>query len=177
MKYSGIIKINNPSQSHWEMDQLLQVVESIKPKVVLEIGSHRGGSIRVWRDVFQPEVLIGINETNEIDGEIDGFSMVFGLSQHKPVFDEVVEKLGGRKIDFLFIDGGHYFDQVKTDWEMYSPLVREGGVVGFHDVMIRGNDTCEVFLFWRDLIGGNKTMTIWDGKGSGTGVLFYEPSV
>lgn len=169
MKYGDLIKQHNPSQSHWEMNQLLLTVEQIQPKVVLEIGSHRGGSLRVWRDVFQPEILIGINETNEIDGDREGFQMVFGKSQEPTTLEVCEIFLQGEKVDFLFIDGSHYFADVKKDFEMYSLLVKEGGIIAFHDVMLRGNDTCEVFMFWRDLIGNRKTMTIWDGTPSGTG--------
>jgi predicted O-methyltransferase YrrM len=36
-------------------------------------------------------------------------------------------------IDFLFIDGDHNYDGVKKDWELYSPLLRSGSIVVFHD--------------------------------------------
>jgi len=39
-------------------------------------------------------------------------------------------------IDLLFIDGDHSYEGVKMDWEMYSPLVRSGGLVAFHDTRI-----------------------------------------
>ena len=35
--------------------------------------------------------------------------------------------------DLLFIDGGDTYEQVKLDWENYSPLVRQGGVVAICD--------------------------------------------
>jgi len=37
--------------------------------------------------------------------------------------------LAGRQVDFLFIDGDHSYEGVKKDFEMYSSLVRKGGVV------------------------------------------------
>jgi len=37
--------------------------------------------------------------------------------------------LGSRKLDFLFIDGDHSYEGVRRDFEMYSPLVREGGII------------------------------------------------
>jgi len=43
--------------------------------------------------------------------------------------------LGGRPIDFLFIDGDHGYDGVRADYELYAPLVRPGGIVAFHDII------------------------------------------
>lgn len=38
-------------------------------------------------------------------------------------------------IDFLHIDADHHYDGVKRDWELYSPLVAEGGVITLHDTV------------------------------------------
>lgn len=38
-----------------------------------------------------------------------------------------------QKIDFLFIDGNHKYRGVKTDWDLYSPLLHRGSLVAFHD--------------------------------------------
>jgi predicted O-methyltransferase YrrM len=37
------------------------------------------------------------------------------------------------KIDLLFIDGDHSYEGVKTDWDLYSPLLKSGSCVVFHD--------------------------------------------
>lgn len=37
------------------------------------------------------------------------------------------------KFDVCFIDGDHSFDGVRKDWEIYAPLVKDGGLVVFHD--------------------------------------------
>jgi MMP 1-O-methyltransferase len=38
-------------------------------------------------------------------------------------------------IDLLFIDGNHEFDAVLQDYEQWSPLIRPGGLIAFHDVV------------------------------------------
>jgi predicted O-methyltransferase YrrM len=43
--------------------------------------------------------------------------------------------LEGRKLDFLFIDGDHTYNGVKTDFEMCSKLVKKGGIIAFHDTV------------------------------------------
>lgn len=37
-------------------------------------------------------------------------------------------------VDLLFIDGDHSMDGVSRDYEIYSHLVRSGGIIAFHDV-------------------------------------------
>lgn len=37
------------------------------------------------------------------------------------------------KIDFLHIDAGHSYEDVKQDFELYSNLLAEGGIISIHD--------------------------------------------
>jgi predicted O-methyltransferase YrrM len=60
---------------------------------------------------------------------------------------ETKRLLSGRQIDLLFIDGDHTYEGVKKDWEMYSPLVRSGGLIVFHDVAGNYGET-QVKAFW-----------------------------
>jgi predicted O-methyltransferase YrrM len=50
--------------------------------------------------------------------------------------EAVMKKLNGRAVDLLFIDGDHRYSRVKKDFEMYAPLVRTGGVVLLHDILL-----------------------------------------
>ena len=43
--------------------------------------------------------------------------------------------LAGRPLDVLFIDGDHSYDGVASDFAAYGPLVRQGGLIGFHDIV------------------------------------------
>ena len=47
--------------------------------------------------------------------------------------------LGNDSVDLLFIDGGHTFDVVRKDIELYVPLVKPGGIVSFHDFNSSGD--------------------------------------
>ena len=40
---------------------------------------------------------------------------------------------GEPPVDLVFIDGDHVYDAIRADWEGWSPLVAEGGVVALHD--------------------------------------------
>ncbi len=47
---------------------------------------------------------------------------------------EAVYRMFPDGIDALFIDGDHAYKAVLQDWLLYSPLVRPGGIIAFHDV-------------------------------------------
>jgi predicted O-methyltransferase YrrM len=48
---------------------------------------------------------------------------------------ELRKILNGRGIDILFIDGDHSVQGARSDFELYSPLVKPGGFICFDDVM------------------------------------------
>jgi predicted O-methyltransferase YrrM len=52
----------------------------------------------------------------------------------------------------LFIDGDHSYEGVRRDWELYSPLVRPGGLIALHDI-VEGPEWAvgEVPRFWREV--------------------------
>jgi predicted O-methyltransferase YrrM len=45
------------------------------------------------------------------------------------------QKLGEKRgtIDFIFIDGDHSYDACKADIAAWTPFVKRGGVIAFHD--------------------------------------------
>ena len=74
-------------------------------------------------------------------------------SHEAATLDEVKKRFDGAPVDMLFIDGDHTYEGVKQDWEMYSSLVRPGGIIVFHDVAGNYEDT-QVKRLW-DAIKGD----------------------
>jgi hypothetical protein len=61
--------------------------------------------------------------------------------------------LDGKKADVLFIDGDHTYAGVKKDFAMYSPFVKDDGIIIFHDILENANDPdCQVDKFWQELV-------------------------
>jgi predicted O-methyltransferase YrrM len=177
LKYEPIIEKCNPSQTHSELNELLTLLEKIKIKNVLEIGVHVGGSIRVWKEVFKPDLIMGIDWKIEPEARTTGVTLIGGKSQSQETYNEVIKTLNGDKLDFLFIDGSHYYNDVKSDFELYEPLVREGGAIAFHDVILTGNDTCEVYRYWNDIKDKYNSVTIshkaeFGPAATGTGLIW-----
>lgn len=161
------------SQDWWEMWQMLKHVDEISPMVIVEIGVDGGGSLETWKKAFDPEIMVGIDILQRKEHE--PYTMVYADSRTEEAINMLKEKLGGRKIDFLFIDGDHNYETVKKEFQMYSSLVRDGGIIGFHDTNGRGIAGVTVDKFMRELdeMHTYRTADYFAGKNTpGTRVLF-----
>lgn len=139
-----------------EFGMLWEFVAARSPKAILEIGALFGGTLWYWLQM-QPDLLVsadmlapeshsvyeGVVEARKTWSSWDWFGVEFhdivGDTHQQETLDRVMEVLGQRKFDFAFIDGDHSYEGVKRDFEMYSPLVNEGGIVAFHDTIQNGS--------------------------------------
>jgi predicted O-methyltransferase YrrM len=148
-----------------EIKFLLNKVALIKPKIVVEIGTKMGGTLFLFTKIATADArVISIDFP---DGHGGGYSdsrynfyKLFAVPPQKVELiqadshDEntrarLIKFLDGHKIDFLFIDGDHSYEGVKMDFEMYSPFVRTGGIVAFHDIKpTKENSWSGVIPFW-----------------------------
>jgi predicted O-methyltransferase YrrM len=58
-------------------------------------------------------------------------------------------------VDFVFIDGDHTYEGLRTDWEAWSPLVASTGIVALHDsrsTPARNIDEAGSVIFTREVI-------------------------
>lgn len=133
------------------------LIEKLKPRVFVELGTHYGGSyfafcqainesktptkayaIDTWfgdehagfynQDVF--EYVNKINLTN-----FSHFSNLLKMS-----FDEANNLFENNSIDLLHIDGFHTYDAVKNDFENWLPKMSDTGVMIFHDTAVKSDD-------------------------------------
>lgn len=145
-----------------EILALAKVVADLKPKVILEIGSAFGGTLLIWARLAE-ELLISCDIVDRTirrsfyrkfppPGSRCSVEMLVGDS-HDPAFRDRVEKqLGGRKVDFLFIDGDHTESGVTADYHDYRHLVRPGGIIAFHDIVEKQSiATNQVYRLWKRL--------------------------
>lgn len=69
----------------------------------------------------------------------------------------------GRPIDFLTIDGDHRYEGIKSDFLVYSSLVKEGGLIAFHDILLHPRvSVCEVETLWRQISPHYQHVTFTD---------------
>ena len=51
----------------------------------------------------------------------------------------VREILNDHLLDYLFIDADHRYQAVLSDFLLYAPFVRRGGIIAFHDIVERAS--------------------------------------
>ena len=125
---------SNIVQHAAEFWSLFSAIQTIGPKKILEIGSASGGTLRFWQIICgQDGQSYGVDGGGKIRVDMSGYPepiLIKGVSQVTETIDQVAEYA---PFDFCFIDADHTYEGCKKDWENYSPMVKPGGHVGFHD--------------------------------------------
>lgn len=165
-RFLGFIK---PSQVRWEIESFAELVQDLKPKAVLEIGTNKGGTLFLFARLADPDaVVISVDLPGGLYGggypdwktpvyksfpqPKQSIHLIRADSHAKETLERVKAILGGRKVDLLFIDADHSYEGVKRDFELYSPLVAPGGVIAFHDIVpLPASYGCGVDIFWNEI--------------------------
>jgi len=143
------------------------LIGALHPQTFVELGTHRGFSyfafcqavqrlqlktrcyaVDTWKGdehagFYGEEVFREV--CNENDRRYSAFSNLIRSS-----FDDASRHFGDGSIDLLHIDGRHFFDDVKHDFETWRPKLSDRAVVLFHDTNVRERDF-GVFRLWNEL--------------------------
>jgi len=178
-----VISTGQCLQRKWELLAMMAAVKKYRPHVVVEIGTYRGGTLRCWGSVcpsttqfFSIDLPGGDFGGGYNSSDVDTFRGYLRPGQslrclradsHDPTtYNALVDALGGRRIDFLFIDGDHTYEGVRRDYELYGTLVRPGGIIALHDIMPHQvHSSCQVHRFWADLKAASNTSEFVDRDG------------
>jgi len=191
--FNGLIaELIKPSQVRDEILELLRILDKKKPKIVLEIGTANGGTLFLFsRIASEDATIISVDLPG---GQFGGgypkwkiplykafrlpkqkLHLIRGDSHSKETLEKTKNVLNSRKADFLFIDGDHTYEGVRRDFEMYSSLVEEEGIIAFHDIVIGPKENVGgVPKFWReekDNYACKEIVKDWKQGGYGIGVL------
>ena len=159
-----------------EINSLAAEVAKLQPKVIVEIGTYEGGTSLIWAQLASDQVITcDINPPGPRGELIKAFpppnsackvSILTGDSHSTEFADRVEKELGGAEVDFLFIDGDHREAGVESDYRTYRHLVREGGLIGFHDIADKQDQSGnEVQHFWKRLKQEAVTEEIIEDRG------------
>jgi hypothetical protein len=92
-----------------------------------------------WGDIG---VTYVVDAMNGIGGKVDWFKeeSFFRRTFHPRILSTTTEEafhnhfvLNDIKIDYLHIDAGHSYENVKEDFELYSQLLSRNGIISIHD--------------------------------------------
>src|SRR5437867_12580372 len=165
-----------PIQIRSELLDALREIRKLRPKYIVEVGTAGGGTLLLWSRIADPEATIVTIDLP--GGEFGGGSsylrvplfrklplpgqtlhLIRGDSHDRKTLELTKTYLQGHSADFLFIDADHTERGVRADYDMYSPLVREGGLIGFHDIAITRPEY-GVRTLWHELKAHHRTRDI-----------------
>ncbi len=172
-----------PSAWHEHAPFAFRLIEALKPKIVVELGTHNGFShfafcqaIRMaglgaaafavdrWTGdehagFYGEDVFQSVSDySNEHYADISNL-MRMSFSDALAYFDE-------SSIDLLHVDGQHFYADVKADFESWLPKLSANAVVLFHDINVREREF-GVFRFWSEISRQYPHFSFLHGHGLG----------
>ncbi len=145
-----------------EITALASAVEALHPKIILEIGTARGGTLLIWSSLASEKVITCDLQDMSAQGPLYRafpptgstcqVTLLSGDSHSAGFKQRVAKELGGKKADFIFIDGDHTVEGVTADYNDYREFVRPGGIIAFHDIVeSQPIVTNQVYHLWKKL--------------------------
>ena len=162
----GLIR---PYQVRSEFLQIATLVQQRKPRVVVEVGTANGATLFAWCALADPQATI---ISIDLPGGVHGGGYAYWRTAIYKQFAQSGQRLlllradshetetllrlkkllPPQGVDFLFIDGDHTYAGVKSDYEMYSPLLHPGGLIAFHDICLHpAKENCHVDKLWMEI--------------------------
>lgn len=127
-----------------KMEILFKLSREVAPNgVIVEIGSLFGATAVLMGLVTDDTIKIHCVELN-VKQELRTHIKMFGLSEKIVILEGDSHDIGKSwtlPIDLLFIDGNHSYDGVISDSRIWTPSVKKGGVVVWHDYYNKLLDT------------------------------------
>lgn len=176
-----------------ELAALGEILLNLHLNTAAEIGTFRGGTLLFLTRLARPSAkIVSIDLPGGRFGGGYGSVRAWlyrrfaragqriytlrGDSHSSNVAERLRAALGGKTLDYLFIDGDHTYAGVKRDFELYAPLVRKGGVITFHDIMDGPPENVGgVPLFWSEIKTRYRHAELVEDRqrmGYGIGVLY-----
>lgn len=124
---------------------LYGLVRLMCPFVAVEIGTYKGNAAIAIGQALEDNgrgILhtIDPHEQDIVHIAIRKSRLGRRIRYHTGYSQDVLPHIGERPIDFVFIDGDHAYESVRRDFNLVSSRISKGGMVVFHDALVRSAD-------------------------------------
>ncbi|WP_239453256.1 MULTISPECIES: class I SAM-dependent methyltransferase [Microbacterium] len=170
------------------------LVDSIRPRRIVELGTHLGFSCFAFAEAAS---RLGLPTTvDAVDSwEGDDHAGFYDESVFESVrtvveqdfprtvvlnrgwFSDVRPRVADQSVDILHIDGRHGYEDATEDYEQWRSSVADGGVILFHDIAERERGF-GVWRLWEEIAEPGRSFFFEHGHGLGllaVGDIRYKP--
>jgi len=119
---------------------LYRLIEKIKPRLCLELGTHTGISSACMADGYPDGKIVTVNNRNELRDECRRPNVEYLIR------DSLAEYIPPVPIDILFIDTEHNGIRCLSEYNLYIKHMAPDGIVFFDDIFLNG----EMKDFWKN---------------------------
>lgn len=166
------------------------ITEALRPKTYVELGSHYGYSffavcqaVKAYGldtkcfaiDTWQGDEHAGFYSDevyrqfkSQLDPNYAGFA-----SMKRMTFATAARDFADGSIDLLHIDGRHFYEDAKEDFETYADKVAKAGVVMIHDTQVRERGF-GVHQLWAEIAARYPAFEFHHGHGLGVAAIGAE---
>ena len=160
----------------------MALTEMLRPRTLVELGTQHGVSycafcqavaeLKLPTRCYAVDTWLGDVHANYYKESVyldlykfhhryEAFSTLFRMT-----FDQALPHIPDASVDLLHIDGLHFYDAVKTDYETWLPKLSDRAVVLFHDTMETQRDF-GVHRLWAELSPSFPSFNFEHGHGLG----------
>jgi hypothetical protein len=159
------------------------LVEQLSPRMLVELGTHKGFSYFAFCQAirmaglstaaFAVDCWTGDEHAGHYGEEVYQSVEAFNMERYPDIstlmkmsFEDALPYFEEGSVDILHIDGSHYFDDVKSDFESWLPKLSNRAVVLFHDTNVRERKF-GVHLLWSQVCERYPNFNFIHGHGLG----------
>ena len=165
---------------------VMWLVGALQPGKVVELGTHKGFSYFaicqavqehglsttcIAVDTWQGDEHAGFygeevyDAVAALNAPYAGFSKLL-----RKTFNAALDDVADGSVDLLHVDGRHFYEDVKEDFESWIPKLSPHAVVLFHDTEVRERGF-GVWKYWAEISADRPSLNL--PHGHGLGVLFW----
>jgi hypothetical protein len=125
----------------------------LRPRCLVELGTHYGysyfafcqaidrlelGTAACAVDTWRGDEHAGFYDENVFEAVSEQNTKKYAAFSRmiRSTFDDALQRFEDRSIDVLHIDGRHFYDDVKHDFESWQPKLTDNAIVLFHDTNV-----------------------------------------